>query len=133
MSECKHNHGFPITHDKCDACGSELRLRWDCNSGVYACHSCPGSRCEKCCVGDKRLDGEQFHNAYIRKFKPKCHACGGRCYVSEGFVKKVEGRMVAFCSYCCFEEWDGETEDVWDAAFGRHIPSWMIDVVLEEA
>lgn len=34
MSECKHNHGFPITHDKCDACGSELRLRWDCNGGV---------------------------------------------------------------------------------------------------
>lgn len=36
--------------------------------------------------------------------------------------------MVVFCSCCCFEEWDGETEDVWDPAFGQHIPSWMIDV-----
>lgn len=74
MSECKHKHCVPASHKHCDDCDCELRPRWDCVSGVYGGNDCPGVRCKKCCVGDKRLDREQFHNAYIRKFKPKRHA-----------------------------------------------------------
>lgn len=131
-TECQHKKCIPSTHETCGQCCQELRTRWDCVSGGdFRCHQCEGITCKKCCDLVPKVAWEEFHNQWIKKYKPKCHRCKSPCFVSEGFVSKVDGQMVCFCSHACLDEWheEGKQEDNDWNIWSMHPPQPMVDIL----
>lgn len=113
--ECTHKKCFPENHPTCNQCKKEIKNRWDCKSGTgQMCHQCPEDICEDCCKKVPKMEWETFHNKYIEKFAPVCDGCGETCIESEGFVEKVKGKIIAFCSHSCWEEHNSPGE--WNCA-----------------
>lgn len=105
MKSCSIERCNSKTHPICDQCQKEIRNRHDCQSGTdFRCNQCPNVICQECCKKIPKIDWEQFHNQYIKKFKPKCISCGDKCYPGEGFVVKVKGEIGGRCSQICWEE-----------------------------
>ena len=135
-AECVYQSCVPATHPTCSKCNLELRTRRDCLSGKeFRCSQCSGVVCKKCCDADPRMDWETFHKKWMKKYKPACHSCEDRCFPGEGFVEKVAGQMVCFCSHSCLEEWEEsddehKTDEDW-GCWKIHVPSTMIDALLE--
>lgn len=61
------------------------------------------------------MNWETFHNKFIEATNPDCHSCKDSCYKGEGFVARIKGKPVAFCSHACLEEWEeeGNKTDEW--------------------
>jgi len=72
------------------------------------------------------MEWEDFHNKYIKMFKPECVSCGDLCYRSEGFVVKIDGKIGCFCSAACQEESDLQEDTDW-CIWKMHPPESLLE------